>query len=299
MDPHDEFIGIEDVYAAIVTKDDSDGYLADTPVPFAPTAEITGAPAIENKTTYYNNKPKNNFVSEGETPLTIVVSGLSAAEMALYLGKTYDESTGRVYDEGKPTPPYVALSFSVNKGQDGLRYYQFLKGTFSGGAEEAKTMEKGIEVKTYTLTYTAVTTTHQFDVNGEMMSLKRIFADTTDSKFEPGDWFGAVQTPATAVAAVAFAIESSVPADNATGIAVDSVITLTLNNKSIIQSVSLFQSDLTPVASTVSVDMTGKIITITPDADLAAATDHMLIIAGITDVFGQTIKDQVIEFTTA
>lgn len=191
-----EFVGVDSLHYAKVTEDTAEKYIAETPKYLAPTAEIAGEAEVNNQTTYYDNLPANNYVSEGATRLTIVVSGVPADIAAELLGKYYDAETGRVYDTGEPNPPDVALSFRFNKGASGYRYYQYLKGNFSGGTEEATTKKDGnVEVKTYQLIYTAVATAHKWQIGPEKKPIKRIFADTTDENFDPEGWFDKVQTP--------------------------------------------------------------------------------------------------------
>lgn len=200
-----EFVGVEEVHAGLVTEDSKDKYDAEAPEYLAPTAEITQAATVSTNPQYYDNVPGSNYVGESATVINITVSGVPAKTAAKYLGKHYDEATGRVLDDGQPKPPYATLSFRLNKGAADYRYYQYLKGTFTGGNEDAKSKGNGsVDVKTYTLTYTAINTIHKWDVDGERMTLKRIFADTTDEKFTGADaWFSAVQVPGAAAAAAA------------------------------------------------------------------------------------------------
>lgn len=193
-----EFVGVDSLHYAKITEDNETNYTADTPTYLAPTAEISSEVEIENTPTYYDNVAAFNYVSEGTTTLTVTVSGVPAKTAADLLGKDYDETNGLVLDDGVPNPPDVALSFRFNKGSDGFRYYQYLKGTFSGGAEEATSKSGSVDVKTYELTYTAVVTTHKFPVGGKQKGLKRIFADTDDTNFKAATaaaWFDKVQVP--------------------------------------------------------------------------------------------------------
>lgn len=195
-----EFVGVENLHVAKVTADTDAAYTAETPEYFAPTAEISIANNINNAPQFYDNVAGFNYVTEGVSSLTLTVSGVPASKMAEYLGKHYDEDTGVVYDDGQPNPPEVALSFSFNKGPDGKRFYQYLKGTLSGGEEIGTSKADGnVTVHTYQLTFTALNTTHKWSVGGVLRSLKRLFADTTDANFTGTDvtWFGQVQTPST------------------------------------------------------------------------------------------------------
>ena len=295
-----EFVGVDSVYASIITEDSVDNYIAATPEYFAPTSEISAESEIENTPTYYDNVPGFNYVTEGVTTLTCTFSGVPAPLAAKYLGKHYDAATGRVLDTGIPTPPDVALAFRFNKGPDGYRYYQYLKGNFSGGTEEAGTKTNSVDIRTYQMTYTAVATTHKWPIGGEQKPLKRIFADTTDAAFTgAASWFTQVQTPDTAVPPAALSLVSSVPADDATGVAVGSAIALTFNNMIGSVSALLLGPSMEPVATAITFDSARKVVTITPSAPLTAASAYTLVLAQATDVFGKTIKDHVITFTTA
>lgn len=193
-----EFVGVDSLHYAKITEDSEGEYTAETPKYLAPTAEIGSEVEIENTPTYYDNVAGFNYVSEGTTTLTVTVSGVPAKTAAELLGKDYDEANGMVLDDGVPTPPDVAVSFRFNKGAEDYRYYQYLKGMFSGGAEEAASKSGSVDAKTYELTYTAVVTTHKFAVNGKQKGLKRIFADTDDTNFKQStaaNWFKKVQTP--------------------------------------------------------------------------------------------------------
>jgi phi13 family phage major tail protein len=190
-----EFVGVDSLYYALITKDDEAEYTAGTPEYLAPAAEISGEAETNNTTTYYDNKPGNNYVSEGATALAITVANLPAKKMAVLLGKHFDEATGQVFDSGEPIPPDVALGFRYNMGKGEYRYYWYYKGTFSGGTEEAGTKSNDVDVRTYQLTYTAVTTTHEWVIDGEKQSLKRTFGDTAEATFNPIGWFTSVRTP--------------------------------------------------------------------------------------------------------
>lgn len=295
-----EFVGVKNLNVAIVTKDDETAYTAETPEYLAPAADVAGEPETDNTRQYYDNVPGINYVTEGVTVLTVTISGIPAEKAAKYTGKKYDETTGRIYDDGDPNPPDTALSFQFNKGKSGYRYYQYLKGVFTGGTEEAASKSNTVDIKTYQLTYTAINTTHQWNIDGENKSLKRIFGDTTDPAFDPAGWFNQVQTPDTATPPAALNLDTSDPLDEATGVAVDSNILLTFNNKVYSYSITLINaSTLDVIAAAYSLDATGKILTINPDSNLGALTEYAVIVSSVTDVYGQKLSNIVINFTTA
>lgn len=195
-----EFVGVDMLHCAKVTADTATEYKTGAIEYIAPAAEIASEVEVETNSTYYDNVAGYTYVSEGVTTLEITVSGIPARKAAEYLGKDYDEATGCVLDAGIPNPPDYATSFRFAKGpSEDYRYYQYLKGKFSGGTEEASSKTNSVDAKTYQLKYTAVVTTHKFPVGDKTKGLKRIFADTTDPNFKSGEaWFSEVQVPKTA-----------------------------------------------------------------------------------------------------
>ncbi|MDE4542260.1 major tail protein [Thermoanaerobacterium sp. R66] len=300
MNEYGEFIGVDNIYFALVTQDDENGYVAGAPQYLAPVAEISGEAKTDSVTTYYDNKAANNYISEAATELKITVQNVSAQKMAILLGKKYDATSGRVYDSGEANPPDIALGFRFNMGQNGYRYYWFLKGTMSGGAEEASSKADKIDVKNYELTYTAVSTRHEWTIDGESQSIKRVFADTSDPAFDPTGWFSQVQTPDKAGSPAAITLVSSTPTDGATDVSSTAPITLTFSNPIESEAVTLINStNGNIVAVTKSLDVTKKILTITPTAALSATTKYIVSIAGVVDAYGQALAATAIDFTTA
>ena len=293
-----EFVGVDSLYYAILTTDSDDAYTPGEPVYLAPVAEIGGAPEINNSTTYYDNKAANNFVTEGKTELKVVVSNVPAALMAVLLGKHYDEASGRVYDSGEPEPPDVALGFRYNMGKAGFRYYWYLKGTFSGGTEEATTKKENVEIKTYTLTFTAVTSTYKFTIGADEVSVKRVFGDTEDDAFDPTGWFTQVQTPEVAGAPDSIALSSIVPADEETDVDVTDSIVLTFNNAIDNEAITVIKSDGTLVAGSKTWDAANKILTFDPTSSLDASSTYIVAVNGVVDIYGQELAGSAANFTT-
>lgn len=293
-----EFVGVDSLNFAIITQDDSTAYVTDAPEYLAPAAEIAGEPEVNNKTTYYDNKAANNYVTEGKTELKCTVSNVPARMAAVLLGKPYNAATGRVYDTGAPNPPNTALGFRYNMGSDQYRYYWYLKGIFSGGTEEAASKSNDTDIKTYTLTFTALTTTHTWTIDSLAQSLKRVFADTADTAFDPTGWFDQVQTPDAVGAPSAIALSSISPADDATNAAVSSNIVLTFNNKISSEAITIIKADGTLITGTKAWDSTGKILTIDPTTNLSSASTFIVAVNGVVDIYGQELTATAKSFTT-
>lgn len=294
-----EFVGVDSLHAAVITEDSESAYSTEAPEYLAPSAEIAGEAETNNTQTYYDNVAADNYTTEGPTTLTITVPGLPADKAAKYLGKKYDAVSGRVLDTGEPNPPDCALSFRFNRGKNGYRYFQYLKGTFSGGAEEAASKSNNIDIRTYQLTFTAVNTTHKWLVDGEQKTMKRIFADTTDPAFNPAGWFTQVQTPDISGAPDALALSSIVPNDGASAVELDTEIVLTFSNKIKSEEVVLLDSSSGDVVETTKTwNAAGEVLTITPDESLTASTKYIVSVTGVVDVYGQKLAAAGADFTT-
>jgi phi13 family phage major tail protein len=295
-----EFVGVDSLHYAEVLRDDENAYIADTPQFLAPSAEIAGGATINSQPTYYDNLPSDVYINEGVTVLTLTIKGIPADKAAYLLGKEYDAASGRVYDTGKPKPPLIALGFRFEKGPDeDYRHYWYLKGRCTGGNEEATSRGDNVTLKTYQLTFTAITTKHKWTVNGKIKPLKRIFADTTDEAFDPEGWFEEVQTPDTVSAPPDISLTSIVPDDDASNVAVNTAIKLTFNNKIARESVSIISATGVIVAVTKSWNATGKELTLTPNSSLSSSTTYIVAINGVVDVYGQELAATAKNFATS
>jgi hypothetical protein len=99
----------------------------------------------------------------------------------------------------------------------------------------------------------------------------------------------------------AFTLSSS-PADAATGVAIGVNVVLTFSNKlapNAENGIILTTAAGVPVACARTIDSARKVVTLNPSANLGAATDHLVIVPGVTDIYGQALADAVIDFETA
>ena len=108
------FVGVDQIYYALVTTDTADAYAAGTPASLAPAMNISQAPKTNSKVQYADNQPYDSMSAEGETELDVEITGLTLEVQAEILGKVYDAVNGRLFDNGG-TAPYVALGFRAKK----------------------------------------------------------------------------------------------------------------------------------------------------------------------------------------
>ena len=295
-------VGIDQVYYALVTQDDADGYTAGTPAKLAPAMNMSAEPNTSLETQYADNQPFDVMSGEGETKITFDATGIPAQVLATLLGKQFDAATGRIFDAGgSAVPPDVALGFRSKKSNGSYRYFWYLKGKFSAPKEEAATQKEKMDPKPAQLMYTAVNTIETFDLGdgGSEKSVKRVWGDEDTTNFSETGWFSQVQTPST-TAPDALALSSSTPTDDDTDVSISADQALTFNNAltdaSVNSIVLIDLSDGSVVACAVSLNATKKIITVNPTANLSNSQEYHLVYA-VTDIYGQTLNGNV-SFTT-
>jgi phi13 family phage major tail protein len=294
------FVGLRDLYYAEVTQDDADGYVAGTPVHFAPAIDASLAAASNARTQYADNQAYDTMSSEGESKITLTVTGLPVETLAFLAGRVFDASTGRMYDNGG-TPPYVALGFSALRSNGSTRYYWYLKGRFQMPDEDKASKSDTPDPKALKLTFTAVKTIYQFELSESIDDgVKRVVGDEDTADFDETGWFGAVQTPETT--SVSDVSVVSDPLDDAASVAIAKTITLTFNNairEDSIAGVILVRIDTgLPIACARSLDVTKKILSLDPSSNLTNNKEYFTSVAGVTDIYGQVLADVVYSFTT-
>lgn len=296
MPEYKSFIGADSIHYALVTQDDASAYAAGAPVYMAPTMTITQAHKTNIKTQFADDQAYDVMISNAESELDLEVTGLPLDVMGILLGQVYDSASERLFDNGG-IPPDVALSFRSKRTDGTYRYYQFFKGKFSMPAEDHATQADTPDPKPTKLKFTAVPTTYKFELSGAVTDkVKRNISDKDETT-----WFDSVQVPV-AGSPAAFSLSSSVPTDGATGVDVNSNITLTFSNPlagGAENGIALFDETDAAIAHAISLNAARTVVTINPTAALDAATDFRVVINGVKDVYGQTLADTIRNFTTA
>lgn len=294
-------VGLDSLYIAEVTQDDADAYAADTPINLAPVAEASAVPATDSQTQYFDNQPYDTLQSEGDTEITLKISNLPAEYYAMITGNTFDTASGRVLDSAEGNAPEFALGFRAKKANGSYRYYWFLKGTFSAPKDEAATQKDSPDPKSVELVFRAIKTVHKFEINSVEKSFKRVWGDEDTENFSETGWFSAVQVPVEGSPS-SFTLTSS-PADAATGVTVGSNITLTFSNPLAGNAengiVLINPTTGAAIAAARTLNAARTVVTINPNSNLGASTDYLVIVPGVTDIYGQALADTVINFTTA
>jgi phi13 family phage major tail protein len=291
-------VGLDSLYIAEVTQDDTTAYVAATPEYFAPAAEASAEASVNRKTQYADDRAYDAMSAEGETTIKLTVTNIPIEVLSLITGKVFDAATGRMFDNGG-TPPYFALMFRSKKSNGSYRYYSFLKGRFDTPSESYASITDSVEPKPLEITYTAIKSEHEFDLGSIDDGVKRLVGDEDTTNFDATGWFTQVQTP-DAGSISALALSTSDPADGATAVAVSKTIALTFSNAlptTAIANVVVVEDDGTVIACTNSLDATKKIMTVNPDSNMSAAT-VIIVAIGVKDIYGQVLNTAV-NFTTA
>lgn len=292
-------VGLRDIYYALVTQDDQNGYTVGSPVYLAPALTASQEPAVNTKTQYADDGPFDAMTAEGETKITLEVTNVPLSVLAVLTGSVYDNTNVRMFDNGG-VPPYIAMGFRSKKSSGGYVYYWYLKGRFSKPKDEAQSDSDTPNPKPNQLIFTALKTIFQWTMGSVVDGVKRVLGDTDATGFSATNWFTAVQTPV--YGAVPALTLTPVPADNAGSIVVSAPITLTFSNAIVTGTngiVLMKQSDRSIPTATYAINTALKIVTITPTGNLTAATIYYITVADVTDVYGQKLTDTVLKFTTA
>jgi phi13 family phage major tail protein len=293
-------VGLRDLYYALVTQDDASAYAAGTPAILAPAMAASHKPKTSTKIQYADDGVFDQLMAEGETEIELEVTAIPLSIQAVLLGKEYDAATGRIFDNPGAIPPDVAIGFRSKKSNGSYRYFWYLKGKFAVPAEDQATLGESPDLKSAKIIFTAVKTTHVFDLGDVNDGVKRVVGDSDISGFSATTWFTAVQVPV-AGSPSAFTCTPS-PADDASGVDVDTAIVLTFSNPlsgGMENHVELIQADTTDtVAIVASMNTTRTVMTILPSSPLIdSETPYNIVLSGVMDVYGQYLHE-VYSFTT-
>jgi phi13 family phage major tail protein len=302
-----EILSCDSLYMAKIILDTADNYTTGTPEYLAPLGEVKHDPKVNSASSDYDGHTMFNYYTEaGEDTLTI--SGLSEKRKAQITGKSYDPATGRIYDSGDLSRvPDYAVGYRIEIGSGVYVYRWFLKGNFQIGSMTAKSKGQKVDPQGTELTFIPLNTIHKWTIpdpknaSGTILaSQKAVVADTSDPAFTTADaWFAQVQTP-TAGGAISPLSAVSVPANNAAAVVATSTQKLTFSNAISEDAVVLMKaSDNSIVDVTKSYDVASKVLTITPLASLTSAGIYNIVIAGVKDIYGQSLAPSVIKFTVA
>ena len=197
-----EFRGIDNLYVAKVTKDDSEGYTCDTPVRLSYVAEVAKSTDSASEAHYYDNKAMIVVNSESADKITLTIAPPALEMLSKIIGKSFDAELGMMVDSERNNDYYAIMYRS--KGTDGqCRYVSRLKGTFNIPEDDNQTENDGTDTTNTSIEFTGIYTEHEFTkgkYNGtawEKGSAKGIVVDTRYGLADVSKFFDEIQTPDT------------------------------------------------------------------------------------------------------
>lgn len=291
-------IGLSNLYYAIMTSDTPGGtttYQAPVALPNITSADV------KNKSQfavfYADDKASATASTTSEITFDFEVGDLPLETQAALLGHTV--VNGTLVVKSSDVAPYVAIGFMSLKENGKYRYVWLYKGKFSVPDESYKTKGDKIDFQTSKISGTFIPRASD--------SAFRKIADADSPTFTDSvgtNWFTVVDGVADTVPP---AITAVAPANNANAVANNSVVSWTfsepIQNSTVVPANFLVQKadGSGVVAGVLSLDPTNKIVTFTPSAALAAATQYMaLVTQGVKDMAGNSmVAPSVTKFTTA
>lgn len=197
-----EFRGIDNLYVAKVTKDDSEGYTCDTPVRLSYVAEVAKSTDSASEAHYYDNKAMIVVNSESADKITLTIAPPALEMLSKIIGKSFDAELGMMVDSERNND-YFAIMYR-SKGTDGqYRYVSRLKGTFNIPEDDNQTENDGTDTTNTSIEFTGIYTEYEFTkgkYNGtawEKGSAKGIVVDTRYGLADVSNFFSEIQTPDT------------------------------------------------------------------------------------------------------
>lgn len=186
--------GLKDVMIAEITADSVEAYTPSTEVEqLIPAGTITMSADSEKTDVYFDNVVFATAGTESATTVTIEGARLKPAMIAKITGKTIDETTGAIIDNGVWTEKYFALGARIQMLDGTEALVWFLKGTFAIPEETGRTIDDSTDADGMTLEFSAVGTKFQF---GGDKGVKRVIIDTSTTEMNAdADWFKQVVTP--------------------------------------------------------------------------------------------------------
>jgi phi13 family phage major tail protein len=300
-------MGINKLYIAKQLTDTSAGMTFTSPTYYKDIQELGLKLKVNTASAYAENRMVDQATLFDNADISVSRYSMSSAEKAFLLGQAL-ASTGGSISSDADIAPYIAILYKAPIKVDnvkGFRYGVIYKTMFTPPDETIKGLEGKPDLSQVPkITGSAMSTEWSFiDADGNEKHPWEYHVDTTDPNC-PADidstWFNSVPIPSIATLAP-LALSSSAPEDNATAVVLTTKPVLTFNN-----SITGFNgiafidiTDGTLVDNTKELDNTGKILTITPSANLATGKVYSIILSGVTDAYGQILTQQIIKFTTA
>lgn len=291
-------IGLDQIYYAVMTQDDSGGVAYNTPVPLKGAVKVSYNPNSTIITKFADDGPAIVEDTTGEHDIEVEILDYTLEDEATLGGHTI--ANGVMVKKPTDVSPDVAFGFRAKRSGGHYSYFWFLKGKLAKPSLEFMTREAQTSYNTPKLIAKFV----QREYDGQYVIISR--SDAVGYQASTGtNWFSAVQSFSADTTAPT--ISSTVPANSATGVAVGS--TFVWNFSEAIQQACINAGNFFVINNTTGAQIAGTLtynaaqtqVTFTPGSNLAAATAHRAFATrGVKDMAGNALAAiSVTNFTTA
>lgn len=187
--------GLSEIYICEI-KDTAEAYTpVGEPQQLIPAGEMTISKSLEKAQNYYDNAMWAEIGMEAPSEMSIIGAAVRAAFLAWIEGKTVDAATGAIIDDGDWHEKYYAISGKKDYTDGTSEYFWFLKTSFGGAEEAAKTKDNSTDSSGSTLPFTAYSTIYKFAKGGNKHA-KVVRIDTATTKLlAEANWVAQVVTP--------------------------------------------------------------------------------------------------------
>jgi len=291
--PNSTVIGLKNLVYSILTKDDSTG------IAYGTVKNIADAMSskITNKTNtdivYADDGPSEVITVQAESTLELDVKFLTQQVQADLLG--HSVVGGALIRKQTDMPPYAAIGFKTKKSNNKYRYVWLLKGKFEVPDQESQTLEAKANMKYPKLKGTFIKRAYDDEWEKE--------TDEDDPGANPttiANWFSAVENPDVTIPSIA----STVPANNATGVAENTSFVWTFSeamDPNTITTNTLYlikDTDGSIVPGTITYNVGTMTATFVPSGSLTTGKYIAVATADVADLDGIHIVPTNKEFTT-
>ena len=139
MERQSFMIGVDRLFLAKVTSDDTNGVTYGTPFAVPGVTEIGVTMNNSNMTIYADDGAFENVNQQGDIDISCSLAGLSGEKRADVTGGSYNSSTGMVEHDGSGLSKLYALGYRRQKANNSYRYKWFTKGSFARPDSSATT----------------------------------------------------------------------------------------------------------------------------------------------------------------
>lgn len=188
--------GLSEIYISEI-NDSPEGYTpVGKPQQLTPAGELKITKSVDKTQIYYDNAMFAEVAKEAPSEMEIVGAAIRAAYIAWLEGKHVDAATGAIIDDGEVHGKFFAVSGKKDYTDGTSEYFWFLKCTYGGSEEAAKTEDDSTDAAGMTFPFTAYKTQYKFNANNDGAKVVRIDTAATKIKAD-ASWIAQVVTPDT------------------------------------------------------------------------------------------------------